>query len=99
MITGTAAASVIGLLEYRRRPYPACRMIELLLVTLASALAGFVDAIVGGGGLVLGPPLLSADPAAGPATLFGKNKGAAVWGTGWATLQYARRVTMNWGTL
>lgn len=74
-------------------------MPELVLVTLASALAGFVDAIVGGGGLILVPALFSVYPAAAPATLFGTNKGASIWGTAWATGQYARRVTMNWGTL
>ncbi|MEN9482749.1 MAG: hypothetical protein RJB37_629, partial [Pseudomonadota bacterium] len=72
---------------------------ELVWVTLASGLAGFVDAIVGGGGLVLVPALFAVYPAAAPATLFGTNKGAAVWGTAWATAQYARRVTMNWATL
>ncbi|MFM2052625.1 MAG: hypothetical protein RL456_662 [Pseudomonadota bacterium] len=73
--------------------------LDLLLVTLASLLAGFVDAIVGGGGLVLLPALFAVHPGAAPATLFGTNKGASVWGTAWATAQYARRVTMNWRTL
>ncbi|MDZ7857260.1 TSUP family transporter [Sphaerotilus sp.] len=72
---------------------------DLVWVTLASALAGFVDAIVGGGGLVLVPALFAVYPSAAPATLFGTNKGAAIWGTAWATAQYARRVTMNWATL
>lgn len=74
-------------------------MTELILVTLASALAGFVDAIVGGGGLVLLPALFAAYPAAWPATLSGTNKGASIWGTSWATWQYARRVSMNWQAL
>jgi uncharacterized membrane protein YfcA len=74
-------------------------MTELIFVTLASGLAGFVDAIVGGGGLILVPALFSVYPGAAPATLFGTNKGAAVWGTAWATSQYARRVTMNWRSL
>ncbi|MEY4753574.1 MAG: hypothetical protein RJA44_1249 [Pseudomonadota bacterium] len=74
-------------------------MTELLIVTLASGLAGFVDAIVGGGGLILVPALFATYPGAPPATLFGTNKGAAIWGTAWATHQYARRVTMNWPTL
>ncbi len=68
-------------------------------MALAAAAAGFVDAITGGGGLVLVPALFTAFPGAAPATLFGTNKGAAVWGTAWATAQYARRVTMNWRTL
>lgn len=72
---------------------------DLVWVTLASGLAGFVDAIVGGGGLVLVPALFAVYPSAAPATLFGTNKAAAVWGTAWATRQYAMRVTMNWRTL
>lgn len=74
-------------------------MPDLLLVTLASGLAGFVDAIVGGGGLILVPALFAVYPGAPPATLFGSNKGASIWGTAWATRQYARRVSMNWSTL
>ena len=74
-------------------------MIELLTVALASLLAGFVDAVVGGGGLVLVPALFGVFPQAAPATLFGTNKGASVWGTAWATGQYARRVSLNWPAL
>jgi uncharacterized protein len=70
-------------------------MLELLLVTLASGLAGFVDAIVGGGGLVLLPALFAVYPGTAPATLFGTNKGAAVWGTAWAAQMYARRVQLS----
>ncbi|PWW47074.1 sulfite exporter TauE/SafE family protein [Melaminivora alkalimesophila] len=69
---------------------------EWLIVTLASLLAGFVDAIVGGGGLILLPALFATFPAAAPATLMGTNKSAAIWGTGIATVQYSRRVTMRW---
>ncbi|MDN3919026.1 TSUP family transporter [Pelomonas sp. PFR6] len=72
---------------------------ELLTVALASLLAGFVDAVVGGGGLVLVPALFGVFPQAAPATLFGTNKGASVWGTAWATGQYARRVELNWRAL
>ena len=72
---------------------------DLLTITLASAFAGLVDAIVGGGGLILMPALFSVFPAAAPATLFGTNKGAAVWGTAWATLQFSRRVELAWRAL
>lgn len=72
---------------------------ELLFVSLASLLAGFVDSIVGGGGLILVPALFATFPAAHPATLFGTNKGASVWGTAFATWQYSRRVEMRWGAL
>lgn len=74
-------------------------MLTLLLAAAASALAGFIDAIVGGGGLVLVPALFSLYPQTPPATLFGTNKGAAVWGTGWAALQYSRRVDLPWRAL
>jgi uncharacterized membrane protein YfcA len=74
-------------------------MLELAVLTLASLFAGFVDAIGGGGGLVLVPALFGAFPGAAPATLFGTNKGASIWGTGWATLQYARRVQLPWSAL
>lgn len=69
---------------------------EWIIVSLASLLAGFVDAIVGGGGLVLLPALFATFPTAPPATLLGTNKSAAVWGTGIATWQYSRRVQMRW---
>jgi uncharacterized protein len=72
---------------------------ELLAVALAAGLAGFVDASVGGGGLVLVPALFALYPGAPPATLLGTNKGGVVWGTAWATLQYARRVSLRWGAL
>lgn len=72
---------------------------ELLLVSLASLLAGFVDSIVGGGGLILVPALFATFPNTHPATLFGVNKSASIWGTATATWQFARRVDMRWRTL
>jgi uncharacterized membrane protein YfcA len=77
-------------------------MIDLLIVAAASGLAGFVDAVVGGGGLILVPALFATYPGAVPATLLGTNKGGAIWGTAWAAVQFARRVTlqrtpMAWG--
>jgi len=74
-------------------------MIELLTVSVASLLAGFVDAIVGGGGLILVPALFTVFPAATPATLLGTNKSAAILGTAWATAQFSRRVQMRWHAL
>ena len=74
-------------------------MLELILVTLASLLAGCIDAIVGGGGLILVPALFATFPSAHPATLFGTNKSASVWGTAIATVQYSRRVRLRWASL
>ena len=72
---------------------------DVLLVALASLLAGFVDAIVGGGGLVLLPALFAVFPSAPPATLLGDNKGSSVWGTAAATWSYAQRVNLRWRSL
>lgn len=74
-------------------------MWDLLLVAAASGLAGCVDAIVGGGGLILVPALFATYPAAPPATLMGTNKGGAIWGTAWAAGQFARRVQLRWAAL
>jgi len=72
---------------------------EWFIVTLASGLAGFVDSIVGGGGLILLPALFATFPAAHPATLLGTNKGASFWGTAAATWQYGRNVRLPWRAL
>ena len=72
---------------------------EIFFTTFASALAGFVDSIVGGGGLILLPGLFAAYPNAAPATLFGTNKSASVWGTAFATWQYSRRAQVRWSSL
>ncbi|WOP15375.1 TSUP family transporter [Ottowia sp. SB7-C50] len=72
---------------------------ELVLVSMASLLAGCIDSIVGGGGLILVPALFAVYPGAAPATLFGTNKSASVWGTTIATLQYSRRVQLRWPVL
>lgn len=69
---------------------------EWIVITLASLLAGFVDAIVGGGGLILLPALFATFPSAQPATLLGTNKAGSIWGTAMATWQYSRRVEMRW---
>jgi uncharacterized membrane protein YfcA len=72
---------------------------ELVVVSLASLLAGLVDSIVGGGGLILLPALFATFPQAAPATLFGTNKSASIWGTAFATVQYSRKVSLPWPSL
>lgn len=61
--------------------------------------AGFVDAVVGGGGLIQVPALFVLKPELSPATLFGTNKLSAIVGTANATWQYARRVKLPWRIL
>ena len=72
---------------------------QWIFITLASMFAGFVDAVVGGGGLILVPALFGVFPSAPPATLLGTNKSAGVWGTLIAARQFSRRVQMRWGAI
>ena len=60
----------------------------LALLVVASFVAGTVDAIAGGGGLVTLPALLAAGLP--PALALGTNKGQSVFGSGAALLRYAR---------
>lgn len=71
---------------------------ESLFVVLgmAALFAGFVDAVVGGGGLIQIPALFTAFPATAPAVLFGTNKLASIVGTTSAAIQYGRRVEIPW---
>lgn len=57
-----------------------------------SALAGWVDAVIGGGGLVLIPLILAVAPGLAPATALGTNKLAAMFGTASAAVTMMRRV-------
>lgn len=66
----------------------------IVLLGVGALFAGFVDAVVGGGGLVQIPLLFSALPNHGPATLFGTNKIASIIGTGTAAIQYTRRIRL-----
>jgi uncharacterized protein len=72
---------------------------EWIIVSCASLFAGFVDSIVGGGGLILVPALFATFPQAPPATLFGTNKGAAICGTALAAYQFSSKVHMRWAVL
>jgi uncharacterized membrane protein YfcA len=61
----------------------------------AAAGAGGVDAIVGGGGLILLPTLLLTFPQLATATVLGTNKLAAISGTGTAAVTFARRTPVD----
>lgn len=71
-------------------------MIDLAMLGCAAFLAGLVDAVVGGGGLIQIPVLFSVFPREVPATLLGTSKLAGIFGTGAAAVNYARRVRMAW---
>lgn len=67
-------------------------------LAVAALLAGFIDAVVGGGGLIQIPALFQVLPRELPATLFGTNKFSSIFGTTSAAWRYARRVEMPWRT-
>lgn len=62
------------------------------LLALAGLFAGFVDAVVGGGGLVQLPALVVAFPSAAPVQILATNKLAGTCGTSVSSLTYYRRV-------
>jgi uncharacterized membrane protein YfcA len=63
----------------------------VLLLCLAAGVAGWVDAISGGGGLLQLPALLIALPDAEPVEALATNKVASVMGTAAAAVAYARK--------
>jgi hypothetical protein len=70
-----------------------------LVLYTAAFLAGLVDAIGGGGGLIQLPALFSTYPGITAATLFGTNKLAGLWGTSFAAANFAKRISLPWTTV
>jgi hypothetical protein len=73
--------------------------LEMLLLCLAALAAGFIDAIVGGGGLIQTPAVLITLPDHSVATLLGTTKIPSLSGTASAAIQYARKVQLQWKLL
>ncbi|MGE0875782.1 MAG: sulfite exporter TauE/SafE family protein [Burkholderiales bacterium] len=71
-------------------------MSDTLLVLAAALAAGFLDAGVGGGGMLLVPALFAVYPGAPHALLMGTNKLASSPGLGLAVWRYARGMRMPW---
>lgn len=71
----------------------------IVLLCLAAFLAGFVDAIVGGGGLIQTPVGLILLPNLPVSTVIGSLKIPAFSGTAFASYQYLKKVTINWRIL
>lgn len=70
----------------------------LALLALAALFAGFVDAVVGGGGLVQLPALVLGLPGASPVQVLATNKLASICGTTVSSVTYYRRVKPHAGT-
>ncbi|WP_230970188.1 sulfite exporter TauE/SafE family protein [Nitrogeniibacter aestuarii] len=67
----------------------------LILLALGGFSAGFVDAVVGGGGLIQIPLLFSAFTQHVPAVIFGTNKIASIFGTATAAVHFAKRIKFD----
>jgi len=67
----------------------------MLLLAVFSFAAGFVDAVVGGGGLIILPFLLINFPKIPLPAIFGTNKIAAFSGTSIAAMSYAKRIKFD----
>lgn len=71
----------------------------IVLLCIASFFAGFVDAIVGGGGLIQTPVAMILMPNLSVASIIGSLKIPAFSGTSFAAFQYLKKVEMNWKLL
>jgi hypothetical protein len=69
---------------------------QTLIFCAIGTIAGFVDSIVGGGGLVQVPALFVLFPQFSVPQVIGTNRFASFAGTGMAAYQYARKVPIPW---
>lgn len=72
---------------------------QIILLCIAAFAAGFIDAIVGGGGLIQTPATLISLPQYPVATLLGTTKIPSFTGTSIAAYQYAKRIQLRWKLL
>ncbi|MES2514405.1 MAG: TSUP family transporter [Bacteroidota bacterium] len=74
-------------------------ILVVILLAIAAFTAGFIDAIVGGGGLIQTPFLLIQFPNMPLPVLFGTNKIAALAGTSISAIRYAKHITFDFKLL
>lgn len=74
-------------------------MSDLAALCLFAFLAGLVDAVAGGGGLIQVPALFAVFPTVPPAVLLGTNKLSSITGTAMATLRYSWSVPIPWSSV
>ncbi|MET9427530.1 TSUP family transporter [Streptomyces sp. NPDC003036] len=67
----------------------------VLFLCAAALLAGWIDAVVGGGGLLLLPALLLGVPHVPAPQVLGTNKAVAIVGTTGAAVTYVRRASVR----
>ncbi|HKP32208.1 MAG TPA: TSUP family transporter [Chitinophagaceae bacterium] len=72
---------------------------DIIFLCIIAFTAGFVDAIIGGGGLIQTPLALVILPQYSVATVIGTLKIPAIGGTSMASLTYAKNVKLNFKML
>ncbi|MEU6484019.1 TSUP family transporter [Streptomyces sp. NPDC046887] len=77
---------------------PDISLATLVMLCLAALVAGWIDAVVGGGGLLLLPALLLGLPQVSAAHVLGTNKAVAIVGTTGAAVTYARKAPVSVAT-
>jgi len=71
-------------------------LLGYVFLGVAAFVAGLIDAVVGGGGLIQIPALFALLPNTVAATIFGTNKLASIFGTSAAAVNFGRRVRLAW---
>jgi uncharacterized membrane protein YfcA len=74
-------------------------VLTLALICVFSFIAGMIDSIVGGGGLLQLPALLVLVPGVPIPTILGTNKFASCAGTSMAAWRFGRHVQMDWSII
>ncbi|RDC64599.1 sulfite exporter TauE/SafE family protein [Adhaeribacter pallidiroseus] len=73
--------------------------VEIIYLCFFAFLAGFIDSIVGGGGLIQTPAMLILLPHQPIASLLGTGKLAGISGTAAALLRYRKNVQIHWNNI
>jgi uncharacterized protein len=74
-------------------------MEDIVILCVVTFFAGFIDSIVGGGGLIQTPAMLVLLPGYPVATVLGTTKIPSMTGTAFAAYRYSREVDINWKVL
>ena len=69
---------------------------SIILLCIAAFFAGFIDAVIGGGGLIQSPVALILLPNLPVSSIMGSLKIPAFSGTSFASYQYLKKVKLNW---
>lgn len=72
---------------------------DLILLCALALVAGFIDSVAGGGGLITIPAFMILVPELSIPAMFGTNKTAAILGTSVSAYRYSKEVKLNWNVL